>query len=109
MRSVGTPLSATDRRLQRRWCQLTPPGGCADPTYSAGQTTRGAEARHAPTFNPDHSMGVDQLVMDNTVECPEHSGRFDYTNGKALGAPGCLSLRTYPVKVEDGHVLVDVG
>ena len=52
---------------------------------------------------------ADGLVMDNTIECPKHNGRFDYTTGKALGAPVCVDLRTYPVKVEGGHVLVDIG
>jgi 3-phenylpropionate/trans-cinnamate dioxygenase ferredoxin subunit len=52
---------------------------------------------------------ADGLVMDHTIECPKHNGRFDYRDGRALGAPVCVNLRTYPVKVEDGMVLVDVG
>ena len=52
---------------------------------------------------------ADGLVMDHTIECPKHNGRFDYRNGKALGAPVCVDLRTYPVKVEGGFILVDVG
>ena len=52
---------------------------------------------------------ADGLVMDGTIECPKHNGRFDYATGKALGAPVCVDLRTYPVKVEGGVVLVDVG
>lgn len=44
------------------------------------------------------------LVMDNIVECPKHNGRFDYRTGEARGAPVCVNLRTYPVKVEDGAV-----
>jgi 3-phenylpropionate/trans-cinnamate dioxygenase ferredoxin subunit len=48
------------------------------------------------------------LVIDNTIECPKHNGRFDYTNGDALGAPVCVNLRVYPIKVEDGMVLIDV-
>lgn len=52
---------------------------------------------------------ADGLVMDNVIECPKHNGRFDYTSGKALGAPVCVNLRTYPVKVEGGKILIDVG
>lgn len=52
---------------------------------------------------------ADGLVIDDTIECPKHNGRFDYTTGQALGAPVCVNLRTYPVKVEGGAVLVDVG
>jgi 3-phenylpropionate/trans-cinnamate dioxygenase ferredoxin component len=52
---------------------------------------------------------ADGLVMDNIIECPKHNGRFDYTNGKAMGAPACINLKTYPVKVEGGKVFIDVG
>ena len=52
---------------------------------------------------------ADGLVMDNIIECPKHNGRFDYRNGAAKGAPVCINLKTYPVKVEAGKVLVDTG
>lgn len=52
---------------------------------------------------------ADGLVMDHTVECPKHNGRFDYTTGKALGAPVCVNLKTYATKVEGGMVLVDIA
>ncbi len=48
------------------------------------------------------------LVMDYIVECPKHNGRFDYRTGEAKGAPVCVNLRAYPVKVEGGLVLIDV-
>lgn len=46
------------------------------------------------------------LVMDHVIECPKHNGRFNYTSGAALGAPVCVDLRTYPVKVEGGTVFI---
>ncbi len=49
------------------------------------------------------------LVMDRIIECPKHNGRFDFTTGQAQGAPACVDLKTYPVKVENGRVLVCVG
>ena len=52
---------------------------------------------------------ADGLVMDDIIECPKHNGRFDYRSGKALGAPVCVDLATYPVKVEGGRVLVRLG
>ncbi len=52
---------------------------------------------------------ADGLVMDNVIECPKHNGRFDYKSGQALGAPVCVNLRTYPVKVEGGKVLIDIA
>jgi 3-phenylpropionate/trans-cinnamate dioxygenase ferredoxin component len=52
---------------------------------------------------------ADGLVMDNIIECPKHNGRFDYRTGEAKGAPVCVNLRTYPVKVEGDDVLIDVA
>jgi 3-phenylpropionate/trans-cinnamate dioxygenase ferredoxin subunit len=51
----------------------------------------------------------DGLVMGDVIECPKHNGRFDYTSGKALGAPVLVDLRTYPTRVIDGMVYIDVG
>lgn len=52
---------------------------------------------------------ADGLVMDDIIECPKHNGRFDYKTGEAKGAPVCVNLRTYPVKVEGGKVLLQAG
>lgn len=46
------------------------------------------------------------FVMEHIIECPKHNGRFDFTTGKAQGAPVCVNLKTYPTKVEDGRVLL---
>jgi 3-phenylpropionate/trans-cinnamate dioxygenase ferredoxin subunit len=51
---------------------------------------------------------ADGLVMDNIIECPKHNGRFDYRTGEAKGAPVCINLKTYPVKVEGGKVLIGI-
>lgn len=50
----------------------------------------------------------DGLVMDNIIECPKHNGRFDYTTGAAKGAPVCVALKTYHVKVEAGMVMIEI-
>jgi 3-phenylpropionate/trans-cinnamate dioxygenase ferredoxin subunit len=49
---------------------------------------------------------ADGLVMDHIIECPKHNGRFDYKTGEAKGAPVCVDLKTYPVKVEGGTVFI---
>ena len=49
---------------------------------------------------------ADGLVMGSIIECPKHNGRFDFTSGKAKGAPVCVDIATYPVKVEGGRVLI---
>ena len=51
---------------------------------------------------------ADGLVMDEIIECPKHNGRFNYKTGAAKGAPVCVNLRTYPVRVEDGKVMIEV-
>jgi 3-phenylpropionate/trans-cinnamate dioxygenase ferredoxin subunit len=48
------------------------------------------------------------LVLGHLVECPKHNGQFDYRTGEAMRAPVCVNLKTYPVKVEAGRVLVEV-
>ena len=52
---------------------------------------------------------ADGLVMDNIIECPKHNGRFNYKTGEAKGAPVCIDLATYPVKVEGGDIFVGIG
>lgn len=52
---------------------------------------------------------ADGLVIDDIIECPKHNGRFNYKTGEATGAPVCINLKTYPVKVEAGKVLVQLG
>lgn len=52
---------------------------------------------------------ADGLVTDDIIECPKHNGRFNYKTGEAKGAPVCVNLQTYPVKVEDGKVFVRFG
>jgi len=52
---------------------------------------------------------ADGLVMDYTIECPGHNGQFDYRTGKPTRSPVCIALKTYPVKVENDEVFVDIG
>jgi 3-phenylpropionate/trans-cinnamate dioxygenase ferredoxin subunit len=52
---------------------------------------------------------ADGLVMDHIIECPKHNGRFDYRTGAAKGAPVCINLQTYAVKVDGDNVLIDLG
>ena len=48
---------------------------------------------------------ADGLVMDDIIECPKHNGRFNYKTGEAKGA----TTYAYPVKVEAGKVMIDIG
>ena len=50
----------------------------------------------------------DGIVMDNEVECPMHQGVFDIKTGKAVSPPACDDLKTYPVKVEDNNIYIQI-
>ena len=52
---------------------------------------------------------ADGLVMDDIIECPKHNGRFNYKTGEARRAPVCVNLMTYPVKTENGRVMVEIS
>lgn len=57
----------------------------------------------------EHVHLCDGLVMEHVIECPKHNGRFDIRDGRALGAPVCINLKTYPAKVEGGQVYIQIG
>jgi 3-phenylpropionate/trans-cinnamate dioxygenase ferredoxin subunit len=48
------------------------------------------------------------LVMDGEIECPMHQGIFDIKSGKAISPPACKDLKTYPVKVEEGKIYIQL-
>ena len=54
----------------------------------------------------EQTLLCDGLVMGDIIECPKHNGRFDYRTGEARRAPARAPLRTYPVRVEAGRVLI---
>ena len=56
----------------------------------------------------EKTLLCDGLVMGGVIECPKHNGRFDYTSGKALGAPVLVDVRTYQVKVMDDTVYIEI-
>ena len=57
----------------------------------------------------EKTLLCDGLVMGRVIECPKHNGRFNYVSGKALGAPVLEDVRTYPVKMVDGTVYIEIG
>jgi 3-phenylpropionate/trans-cinnamate dioxygenase ferredoxin subunit len=56
----------------------------------------------------ERTLLCDGLVLDGVIECPLHNGRFDYRTGRALSAPAIVDLTTYPVRVADGQVYLDL-
>jgi len=51
---------------------------------------------------------ADGLVMDETIECPKHNGRFNYQTGAALRAPVCEALKTYSARVSGDRIEIDI-
>ena len=43
------------------------------------------------------------------VKCPLHGSRFNVRTGEALEEPAEENLRTYPVRLEGGRILVGLG
>ena len=55
------------------------------------------------------AAGVHELVYgrhDRVIRCPWHGWEFDLETGRSLLEPKRLGLKTYPVSVEDGMVVV---
>ena len=48
------------------------------------------------------------LVMDGEIECPMHQGIFNIKTGKAISPPACEDLKTYPVKVKEGKIYIQL-
>ena len=42
------------------------------------------------------------------IECPRHGAQFDIRTGEVLRAPAYLPIKTYPVRVEDESLFVEV-
>ena len=51
---------------------------------------------------------ADGLVMEYSIECPKHASMFDYRNGEVETPPACEDLNTYPTKVENGRVMIEL-
>jgi len=51
----------------------------------------------------------DGLVMDDEIECPMHQGIFNIKTGEAVSPPACENLKTYPVKIENDLIYIDIS
>ena len=48
-------------------------------------------------------------LHDGQIECPRHGGRFDLRTGRAVVFPALQGIRSYPVQVVGGDVMVSLG
>ena len=65
---------------------------------------------HAIEAYCSHALALltEGRVLGEEIECPLHAARFSIKTGKALCEPATEDLRTYPVKIENGAILVGV-
>jgi naphthalene 1,2-dioxygenase system ferredoxin subunit len=56
-----------------------------------------------------HARLCDGFLEGFEIECPLHQGKFDIRNGKPMCEPVTEPLRSYPVKIENGRVFVDLA
>jgi 3-phenylpropionate/trans-cinnamate dioxygenase ferredoxin subunit len=43
-----------------------------------------------------------------TIECPRHGSQFDLKNGQPLTLPAYVPVETFPVKIEDETIKLEV-
>lgn len=55
-----------------------------------------------------HARLCDGFLDGHEIECPLHQGRFDVRNGKAMCTPLSVDIRTYPVRIEEGQVYIEL-
>lgn len=56
--------------------------------------------------NADMTNGY---ITGETVECPKHNATFNVITGEALKRPACVGIKTYPVKIENDEIYVDIS
>lgn len=54
----------------------------------------------------DGPVAEGELENEVEIECPRHGARFDVRNGKVLSFPAIIDIPAYPVKVENGKIMV---
>jgi nitrite reductase/ring-hydroxylating ferredoxin subunit len=56
----------------------------------------------------EYALLSDGFFEDGRLECPLHQACFAVRTGKALNQPATVDVATYPTKVEDGVVYVEL-
>ncbi len=54
----------------------------------------------------DGPVAEGDMAGDYEIECPRHGARFDVRSGKVLSFPAIVDIPAYPVRVENGELLV---
>ena len=79
------------------------------PTYAIYRATDGSFYATDGMCTHEGMHLSEGLVMDDTIECPKHNGRFNFRTGAATRTPACINLRCHAERVVDGWVQLAVG
>jgi len=73
---------------------------------------KGAEMCKLPptgTFAPGPPGSLEWCREGEIVRCPWHGFEFEIETGKRPFSESRMRLRTYPARVEDGNIIIDMG
>jgi 3-phenylpropionate/trans-cinnamate dioxygenase ferredoxin subunit len=86
--------------------RLVPTGSIVVGVYNCGGGLYALEDRCSHDDGP--LCEGDWEPDDCIVVCPRHGSRFDLTTGRPLTLPAFEPVETFPVRVEDGIVKLEV-
>jgi len=86
--------------------RLVPAGEHTIGVYNCGGTLYALEDRCSHDDGPlcEGDWEPDLCV----VVCPRHGSRFDIQTGIPMTLPAFVAVRTYPVRVQDGMIVLEV-
>ena len=61
------------------------------------------------TCTHGHARLCEGFLLGHEIECPLHQGRFDVRSGQPTCEPATEAIRSYPVKIENGRVFLQLG
>jgi 3-phenylpropionate/trans-cinnamate dioxygenase ferredoxin component len=86
--------------------KLVPAGPMVVGVFNCGGTLYAIEDRCSHDDGPLAEGDWDREAC--TVICPRHGSQFDLATGRPLSLPAYEPVETFPVRVEDGIVKVEV-
>ncbi len=87
-----------------RWCDEIYAIGTIC-SHQGGPLCRGVLAARLAAPRPGDMVADDAAPV---IACPWHGWEFDLRSGEAICDPA-VRIRTFPVRIADGRVLVDTG
>jgi 3-phenylpropionate/trans-cinnamate dioxygenase ferredoxin subunit len=87
--------------------RLVPAGPIVIGVFNAGGELYAIEDRCSHDDGPLAEGDWDP--EERVIVCPRHGSRFDLRSGRPLTLPAYLPVDTFPVRVEDGIVKVEVS